>query len=375
MKERILDLLVCPACMRSLKLENFSKENGEIKEGLVQCSCGQWFPIINFVPRLLLSEYRGNYKGFLKKYGLKHLKQKTLGKTNTDLPITQVQKSFGSKWMSQPSWGITGETKVFMREWILKKYGWEDEKNFSRSLSKRKRILDAGAGLGREMLNFCAVCKKGEVFGVDLSETVEAAYQNTKGYSNAHILQADVMRLPFKKRSFDFIFCEGVLHHTSDTKHAFQVLLDYLNSEGDLAVYIYKKKGPIREFCDDYMRQFSTKLSDQECWEFSKKITKFGKALSDLKIEFEIPDDIPVLEMKAGKYNLQRFLYYHIFKCFWNDRFTFEENNLINFDWYHPAYAWRHTSDELRDFCVKNDLAIIWWFEDESGITFRCQKG
>ena len=103
-------------------------------------------------------------------------------------------------------------------------------------------------------------------------------------------------------------------------------------------------------------------------------MTKFGKALSDLHIEFEIPEDIPMLEMKAGKYDLQRFFYYHIFKCFWNDRFTFDENNLINFDWYHPAYAWRHTPDELKGWCVENNLDIIWWFEEESGITFRCRK-
>ena len=223
-------------------------------------------------------------------------------------------------------------------------------------------------------MDFCKACREGEIFGVDLSEAVDAAYLNTRKYSNIHILQADLMRLPFKRKAFDFIFGEGVLHHTPDTKKAFQTLLNFLSPEGEIAIYIYKKKGPIREFCDDYIRHFTTGLSYRDCWEFSKKMTKFGKGLSDLNIEFEIPEDIPILEIKAGKYNLQRFFYYHIFKCFWNDGFSFDENNLINFDWYHPAYAWRHTSDELKGWCVENDLDILWWFEEESGITFRCQK-
>jgi len=374
MKMAILEYLVCPACGRPFKIECFSEKNGEIKDGLLTCACGQWFPIIHFIPRLLLSDYRKDYGSFLKKHGFNHLHEKKPGTSHTDSPMAQVQKSFGSKWMSQPSWGIGGETKSFMKEWMMKKYGWKDEKTFSASLSERKRILDAGAGLGRVMMDFCTVGKKGEVFGVDLSETVEAAYQNTKGYSNAHIIQADFMRLPFKKGSFDFIFCEGVLHHTRDTKKAFQSLLRFLAPRGEIAIYVYKKKGPIREFCDDTMRKFSTRLSDQECWEFSRRITRFGKALSGLNIDFEIPEDIPSLEIKAGTYNLQRFFYYHIFKCFWNDEFSFDENNLINFDWYHPAYAWRHTSEELRGWCVENNLDILWWFEEESGITFRCKK-
>ena len=371
MKEKILDFLICPVCQGILHLEIFSTEDDEIKEGLLECSCGQWFPIIHFIPRLLLGQYRADYRGFLKRYGLRHLENRTQGPSPSGSSRTQVQKSFSSKWTSQPSWGTEGETKKFMKEWILKKYGWGDRKGFEKSLGNRKRILDAGMGLGREAMEFCRVCKKGEVFGVDLSEAVEAAYLHTKQYPNIHILQADIMRLPFKKRIFDFIFSEGVLHHTPDTKSAFEKLLNFLVPKGEIAVYVYKKKGPIREFCDDYIRQFTTKLSDEKCWEFSRKMTQLGRALSNLNLEFEIPEDIPVLEMKAGKYNLQRFFYYHILKCFWNDRFTFDENNLINFDWYHPSNAHRHIPEEVKTWFRKARLKLIHLDISESGISAR----
>jgi SAM-dependent methyltransferase len=374
MKERILDLLVCPSCNRKLSLQVFLKEDGEVKEGLLESDCGQWYPIMNFVPRLLLGDYRGCYGEFLKRYGLKHLGGKVRDTSHGNASRLQVQRSFGSKWSSQPLWGTSGETKKFMKEWIMNKYGWRGSEAFKRSLKNRKRILDAGTGLGREAIEFCKSSRGGEVFGVDLSEAVEAAYLNTRQFPSIHIIQADLMRLPFKKKTFDFIFSEGVLHHTPNTKKAFQTLVDFLAPRGEIAVYVYKKKGPIREFCDDYIRQFTTKFSERECWEFSTKITQLGKALSDLQVEFEIDEDIPVLEMNAGKYDLQRFVYAYLFKCFWNERFTFDENKLINFDWYHPAYAWRHTPDELKGWCVKNNLDIIWWSEEESGITFRCQK-
>jgi SAM-dependent methyltransferase/uncharacterized protein YbaR (Trm112 family) len=374
MQAKILDFLICPACNRKLSLQVFIKEDGEVKEGLLECFCGQWFPIISSVPRLLLGEYRGGYGKFLRRYSLKHLEDKIQVASHSGSSKIQVQKSFASKWTSQPLWGMAGETKKFMKEWKLKKYGWENTKGFKGSLRNRKRILDAGTGLGREAMDFCEACRDGEVFGVDLSEAVDAAYLNTRKYSNIHIIQADLMRLPFKKGTFDFIFCEGVLHHTPDTKKAFQALLNFLAPRGEIATYVYKKKGPIREFCDDYIRQFTTKLSDKGCWEFSRKMTQLGKALSDLRIEFAIPEDVPAMEIKAGKYNLQRFFYYHIFKCFWNDRFTFDENNLINFDWYHPVYAHRHTPEEVKAWFKEAGLKLFHVDISESGISARGRR-
>ena len=374
MRETILDLLNCPSCSEKLDLRVLLKEEEEVKEGLLECPCGQWFPVINFVPRLLLGEYRGDYTGFLTRYRLNHLKNQVESVSHPESSNIQVQRSFGSKWTSQPSWGTVGETKRFMKDWIMKKYGWEDPAAFKRSFKNRKRILDAGAGLGREAIELSQASREGDVFGIDLSEAVEAAYINTKPYPNIHILQADLMRLPFKERTFDFIFSEGVLHHTPDTKRAFQTLLKFLAPGGEIAIYLYRKKGPIRELCDDSIRQLTTKLSEIECWDFSKKMTLLGKVLSDLHIEFEIYKDIPELEVKAGRYDLQRFVYYHILKCFWNERFTSDENNLINFDWYHPANAHRHTAKEVKGWFQGARLRLEHFDVSESGITVRGTK-
>ena len=37
--------------------------------------------------------------------------------------------------------------------------------------------------------------------------------------------------------------------------------------------------------------------------------------------------------IKAGRYDVQRLVYWHIAKLFWNETFSFEANNHVNFDW------------------------------------------
>ncbi|HCR15865.1 MAG TPA: hypothetical protein DIU35_00135 [Candidatus Latescibacteria bacterium] len=69
-------------------------------------------------------------------------------------------------------------------------------------------------------------------------------------------------------------------------------------------------------------------------------MTSLGRALHDLQIEFEVPNDIPLLDIKAGWHNLQRFVYWHIFKCYWNESLDFDTNVMTNFDWYRPKYAY-----------------------------------
>jgi hypothetical protein len=181
--------------------------------------------LINFVQRLLL-EGRENYNNFLKRYRLSHLKEERSTKSQTSLSAKQVQKSFGCKWMSQPTWGTNGETKAFMNRWILEKYGWRNNESFKKAMKSKRYILDAGTGLARVVADFCEINIRGEVFGVDLSDAVEGAYQNTKKYPNAHIIQGDLMNLPFKKR-FSILFLVGFFT-IPDTHKAFEVLVKFL---------------------------------------------------------------------------------------------------------------------------------------------------
>ena len=141
-----------------------------------------------------------------------------------------------------------------------------------------------------------------------------------------------------------------------------------------ISIYVYNKKAPMREFADDYIREHTTKMSPKECVEFSKDMTYLGKDLSELKKKIRIKRDIPVLGIKAGTYDVQRFIYWYFLKCFWAEDGNFERSVGVNFDWYFPKYAYRHTKEEVKKWFKDTKLRIIHFNEIESGISISGTK-
>jgi SAM-dependent methyltransferase len=212
------------------------------------------------------------------------------------------------------------------------------------------------------------------VFGIDISDGIYNAYRDLDHIANLHFIQADLTRLPFAPEFFDYISCDQVIHHTPDTHQSFQALLRHLAPGGYIGIYVYKVKGPIREFCDDFIRQTTVNMDVEECFKVSEAITKFGKSLSDLNVEIEVPEDIPILGIKAGKHNLQRFIYWNVFKCYWNDTMDWHSNVITNFDWYHPLHAHRHTPEEVRSWYESAGLDIVSFDVVDSGTTILGRK-
>jgi hypothetical protein len=99
-----------------------------------------------------------------------------------------------------------------------------------------------------------------------------------------------------------------------------------------------------------------------------------GKILSKLKKKIKIPRDIPLLNIKAGVYDVQRFIYWHFLKCFWAEDDDFERSVGVNFDWYYPKFAFRHTPTEVRKWYDDSKIKIIHFKEIESGISVTGQK-
>jgi SAM-dependent methyltransferase len=187
-------------------------------------------------------------------------------------------------------------------------------------------------------------------------------------------MQADILAMPFKENSFDFIFSEGVLHHTPNPREAFHKCCSVLRKGGEIAFYVYRKKGPAREFTDDYLRTIVHGLPASKQWDFADRITQLGKALSEVRTVVDIPVAIPELGIAKGKIDVQRLLYWNFLKCFWNDELPFEENRLVNFDWFTPEHAYRFTEQEIRDWCRGEGVEITWFHSEESGYTVRGSK-
>ncbi len=348
MKNILLDHIVCPVDALALELISSKVDGEEIIEGILKCEAGHSYPIKGGVPRLLLPEALG------------WAEEKT-------------KESFSAKWRRIPNFGHEAASRQVYVNWYLERYGFGDVEALRRFLRDKQMVLDAGTGLGRDALLY-GENTKGQVFALDMSESIDFAYQHVGHLPNVHLLQADLRALPFNQGFFDYIASDQVLHHTSDTETSFKNLTRYLTHGGYFAAYVYRKKGPVREFCDDFLRSYYTQASEDECYAFSRAMTTLGKALSDLKVEFEIPEDIPILQIKAGRHNLQRFIYWNIFKCYWNDKLDFDTNVMTNFDWYHPQYAYRHTPDEVKNWCETSGLEIMHFNVIESGISVLARR-
>ena len=121
-------------------------------------------------------------------------------------------------------------------------------------------------------------------------------------------------------------------------------------------LFLRKESSP-RELLDDHFRIECKKMSIEELWDMSEKLTILGKKLSDLKIKIDVPE-IKALNIKGGKYD-QRFIYWNFIKCFWDDKLGSETSIATNFDWYSPSNAKRYSENEIINLLKENDLQKI----------------
>jgi SAM-dependent methyltransferase len=283
--------------------------------------------------------------------------------------------SFSWKWtrMQMKRYALNGATEKFQRSWYRERYRWT-AKQLREFLKNKKFILDAGCGTGWASKWFAELSPKASIFAVDISKSVRAAKNNLKSHKNVSVIQADINFLPFKKGFFDFISCDQVLHHTKNPERTFRKLISHLKPGGFLAFYVYKVKPPLRELNDDFIRARVTKMRASNAIKFAQAMTLLGKSLSDLEGKIRILADIPLLGIKKGTYNIQRFIYWHFLKCFWNQDFGFEISTMVNFDWYHPLYAHRYMPEEIKKWIRKPGLKAYVFNVGESGISVVVQK-
>ena len=288
----------------------------------------------------------------------------------------QTAVSFRDKWEqnTQLAFSETLREGSDIFHWILTRNGFESPSSFSEWLSVKGRILDAGCGNGRvtALIQKYAPAST-QVVGVDLT-AAEVARENLKQLANVQVEQGDLLGDLDGLGEFDLIYCQEVLHHTSDPKGAFLNLCKRLAKNGEIAIYVYKEKAPIREYVDDYVRDQISGLPYEAAMDAMKEVTELGRALSDLNVKVTVPD-VKVLGVEAGEYDIQRLLYHFFLKCFWNPSMSFDENAAINYDWYHPQLCTRHTLEEIEGWFSDADLSVVHRCVDHYGITLRGING
>jgi SAM-dependent methyltransferase len=211
------------------------------------------------------------------------------------------------------------------------------------------------------------------VVGID-RVGAEVAAANLAGAEGVRFEKRDLLGDLSGLGRFDFIYCQEVLHHTADPRRAFFNLCGLLEPGGEIAIYVYKRKAPLREFADDFVRERIAHLPYEEAMQVCAAITDFGRALAESGHKVRVPA-VPVLGIEAGEYDVQRLVYHFFMKCYWNPEVSYRENVLINYDWYHPQIATRHTLEEVEGWFAEAGLAIVHRHVDHYGITVRGRRG
>ena len=287
----------------------------------------------------------------------------------------QTADAFGFKWHQIDSFESEPALRR-TRAWLLERYGDAAAADWWDDYGDEPVLLDAGCGAALSSLAlFGTRLQRVRFVAADISNAVDVAVRRCaeRGVSAAFI-QDDLTTLPLQPGSIDVVFSEGVLHHTDSTRNALHRIAALLAPGGRFLFYVYRKKGPIREFTDDYIRALLQEKSPEEAWKAVEPLTKLGVALGELGVEVEVPEDVDLLEIPAGRYDIQRLFYWHVAKAFHHPDLSFDELNHINYDWYAPANAHRQTPEEVRAWCTEAGLEIERERIEEAGITVIARR-
>jgi len=259
MRQRALRFIGCPSCYGQLNAQVIEQAQmpvpetlrarvaasggepaeftTEVKEGFLLCpTCRYLYPVFNHVPRLFCYITAAG-RAFLARHAATVAKLRGEGFTTPDhLPEpgeASVQRSFTSEWGDYDYDGIIWDLSYEERlRLCVREIGLAPE-----SLAG-KTLADIGCGIG--VLTNSLVTHRGvEAVGVDLSDAVLRAARQYLSNPLLHFAQGSVFHLPLRKRHFDVGYSSGVLHHTYDTRRAFQSAAQVTKPGGRFYVWLY----------------------------------------------------------------------------------------------------------------------------------------
>ena len=232
MKARLTEMLCCPACSGTLSLEVYQqREDGEIIEGRLSCTCGERYPVVAGVPRMLrghlLAECLHRYHGdFVERHG-------------ASFPALPPAPAGDRKVATMHAFGYQWTTFVSNFEYYKEMFLGFVRPYLGENDFKDRLVLDIGCGSGRPASIACSL--GAEVVAVDLSEAVQTAFEQTRTYPRLHVVQADIYALPFKP-CFDFVFSVGVLQHLPVPKDAVKSIARVVPVGHKAVLWVYGKR-------------------------------------------------------------------------------------------------------------------------------------
>jgi uncharacterized protein YbaR (Trm112 family)/SAM-dependent methyltransferase len=256
---RLLDLLVCPIAKTPLELVVW--ESSVVKLAAEDVQRAEWlgldselfaeeivtgvllnrarkivYPIYQGIPRMLIFP-TGVARNFARQYAerlARELPGFALPHAPSQLGEDTVLRTFSQEWIGHDwsglsYWGLEPEMLYRSMDFLL---------DLSSQRLRHKLILEVGIGIGG-IADYVSRSQMSEVVGIDLSYAVDPAFKHFGGNRFLHIVQASIFAPPFREACFDFVYSQGVLHHTFSTKAAFEHICRLPKHGGRLYVWVY----------------------------------------------------------------------------------------------------------------------------------------
>jgi SAM-dependent methyltransferase len=319
MKRTLLNYLACPVCAGDIKLNSVSAEEGiEVLAGELQCaSCAKTFPIVRGIPR---------FADF----------------ANLEADKQATADSFGWSWQAFSHDDAKYEQQFL--DWIAP---------VRSEFFTGKIVLEGGCGKGRHTRRIAGWGAQ-DIVAVDLSDAVEVAFIATRGLPNAHIIQADIFRLPLR-RAFDYAFSVGVLHHLPDPRAGFKSLVSKVKAGGHMSAWIYGAENNewIVSFVNPVRRRTSS-MNRRALFQMSK--LPAAAMYFATKLIYS-----PLNRSDSGK-KLARHLFYNDYLNYIS-RFNWREQHSIVFDHLVAPTAFYISREEFEEWWREvgaQDVTIAW---------------
>jgi SAM-dependent methyltransferase len=268
-------LLVCPVCRGDLR-----REPGQY----VCLGCAGSYPIVGGIPRFVpeLQQEEQQVKG------------------SFDLEHSRYQDSHYLHF-----------TPKLVQQWL-------DEIQLPADWFRGKLVLDAGCGSGR--WTYAMAQLGATVVAVDLTNAgVEVTRRATAQLDRVAALQASVFHLPFRPGSFDLVVSWGVLHHTPDTRAAFERVAPLVKQGGQFYAMFYEKHNPLKYFFTDLLRAALRRLPEDRRYEACRRLIIRNRLLYRLLAHLIIcapfppsGDPLEVSTLQLGLYDAYAPVFNHL---------------------------------------------------------------
>lgn len=238
-----------PIAESEISLGDPDAQKREIMRGwLVAQKSGYRYPIIDGVARLLADT---------------RLQSSTVPTDSISRPdaalsaeYRQTVEHFRTQWEN-----YADEDKVFGRD-VAASWKYFRDTLCPPDVSSEKLVgqlvLDAGCGHGKYL---DALSARGiEVVGIDVTPEVGRVFKKLSRRPNVHVIQANVLHPPFATSTFDFVYSNGVIHHTPDTRGAFHAIARLVRPGGYLSVWLYPFRSQAFDAVSQFLRAITTRM-------------------------------------------------------------------------------------------------------------------